>query len=323
MERIFLTIRVRPHTVSRQPEFFRVNGELRRTALVGSPLDCSDRPGPLRGTGGRICVHGGSERPLRDSGRARPAAAHPRWPFDRPAVHPLPNPASVRTLAELHAAVTDILREHDVGVVSSTMRASLSTVRLLGRWPERVDAETFERFLRACGAGQAETAGWLAAWRAIVEQPVTEPVVVDAVVAAVPQPAPQRPLPDPSMADSYDELLCALRSLQAGAAMSTTGVELSTGGRLAAERVGAILAGSLPASGEEWVLLLRAFGLRDEVGQWVEAWRRLDGATLGSARPVLALRWLRRSRPGPADVPVLLATLSLTGLLTVLLALLV
>jgi len=216
--------------------------------------------------------------------------------FDRPAApFSLPNPATVRTAAELRSAIAEILRHHDLGVVSTRMRVPMSTVRRMSRWPEQADQSEFKRFLNACGAGQAETTSWVAAWQAVRAggsaehpRPAAEPVA-DVHARRVSR------LPDLSEAGSYGDLLCAMRTLRVAAAVSTTDIEMITGGRLNAHRAVAILDGRLAATGEELVLLLRACGLRDEIDQWIDAWQRLDGATLG--RPRRRVSGVHRLRP--------------------------
>ena len=58
-------------------------------------------------------------------------------------------------------------------------------------------------------------------------------------------------------------------------------IGLSTGGRLTADDAGAILGGARPASGEEFVLLLRALGVRAGVDRWVDSWARVSGSVAG------------------------------------------
>jgi hypothetical protein len=192
----------------------------------------------------------------------------------------LPDPSSVHTVVELRTAVAGILREHDVGVVSTTMRTQLGIVRELSRRPELANLPTFQEFLRACGAGEAEIERWTAAWHAVLasvrEQ---EPGSPDPAVAP----------PDPTTVGSYDELLRALRAVQAAAGVSAVEIERRCGGRLRARRTVEILDGRQAATGEEYVLLLRACGLRAEVPLWVEAWVRIGGANLGQPVAPLAL----------------------------------
>ena len=340
----------------------------------------------------------------------------PQWPFDRPAFPPLPDPTAVRTVAQLRIAVADILRHHDLGVVSAAMREELSTVRMLSRWPGQVDQSTFRRFLEACGAEPSQTHAWVTAWQAVhatldqknanlptpeslrgpeqmqeaveamvgattvgavaAKMHVVPSVVVQilggrdrvdadtfgqfalacgvpaadvgswvdarrrvveaqfrrqelvtatvtaghrsAVIDAPVLPAQRRAQPDPSMADSYEGLLCALRTLQATVGASTTDIESSSNGRLSDRRAAAILDGVRPASGEDFVLLLRAFGLRDEVHHWVDTWLRLDGATLGRSQSAARRRWSLGS--GFASPTAMAITLALIGLLAVILA---
>lgn len=243
-------------------------------------------------------------RPRWDAAREAARDAGPnlgRWPSDRPPSAPgwaglggppmpttvpgwgtlpvppapsprLPDPSSVHTVAELRGAVTDILREHDLGVVSTTMRAQLGTVRELSRRPELADLPTFQEFLRACGAGQAEVLRWTATWHAVLaSMREQEPSWPDPAVAP----------PDPAAVRSYDDLLRALHAVQAAAGVSAAEIERRCGGRLPARRTVEILDGSQAATGEEYVLLLRACGLRAEVPLWVEAWVRIGGASLG------------------------------------------
>jgi hypothetical protein len=103
------------------------------------------------------------------STQERPSGEAPQWPFDAPSdalgPPPLPDPSGVQTAAELRSAVAEILRHHDLGVISARMRVSLSTVRLVSRWPDQVDLATFCAFLRACGAGAEDERAWVAVWR--------------------------------------------------------------------------------------------------------------------------------------------------------------
>lgn len=232
------------------------------------------------------------------------SATFPGWgilavPPAPPAV--LPDPSSVHTVAELRGAVADILREHDLGVVSTVMRAQLGTVRELSRRPELADLPTFQGFLRACGAGPAEIARWTAAWHAVLasvrEQ---EPGMPDPAVAP----------PDPATIYNYDQLLRALRAVQAAAGVSAAEVERRCDGRLRARRTVEILDGRAAATGEEYVLLLRACGLRAEVPLWVEAWVRIGGASLGSPAAPLALPAMVLLIAAVAVVAVLLAWLA-------------
>lgn len=285
--------------------------------------------------------------------------------FDRPVTAPLPDPATVRTVADLRSAVTEILRSHDVGVVSATMREQLSKVRFLSRRPEQTDEATFERFLRACGADDDDADAWTDAWRSIratlrhqqpavpdpdrvdtegdvgrwlaaqeraVETQVRRETLVDATVAgprslgvdeytAAAEPLWRRTLPDPAEAGSYDDLVTAMQRLRGSAGVSAGDIELRSGGRLGASRATAILDGVLPASGEEVVLLLRACGLRDEIDGWIEAWLRLDGATLGQSSA--GARPRRAAGPATIELHAMVGAIVLIGLLAAVLAWLV
>lgn len=222
-----------------------------------------------------------------------------RWQAARAATRSLPDAAGVETVPQLRCAVHDILSQHDVGVVSTMMREPLSTVRKLGRRPDVADPVLFERFLKACGATDDEVQEWTQAWRQIVakeaERPDAAPVGIAPPVAAPPGAAPvnaelaeaegadwDQPAPDGlgDVAD-YDTLLARLRDLCAVRGVSCGDIELSTGGRLRADDAGAILSGTRPASGEEFVLLLRALGVRAGVDRWVDSWARVSGSVAG------------------------------------------
>jgi hypothetical protein len=200
---------------------------------------------------------------------------HARWLAARDAAEALPDPASIETVAHLRGAVRDILKRHDLGVISAAMREPLSVVRQLSRWPEQVELSMFERFIKACGASEEVTLEWTAAWRKVVgPDDVAPPVsaVPDWVPAAVPAPA--------TMAN-YDVMLSALQTLRDAGGVSPRDIERITEGRLRAQRAAAILAGVQPANGEEFVLLLRALGVREGVDQWIDSWLRVNGVALG------------------------------------------
>jgi hypothetical protein len=318
----------------------------------------------------------------------------------------------VHTVAELRTAVAEILRNHDLGVVSAVMRVPLSTVRRVSRCPEQVDLPTFQRFLRACGAEPAEIEAWTAAREVVLATPrrqnphlpspesigtpeqmrdaieamlgaatvdavavrlrvprsavmqvfggpdrVTAETFRDFVLAcgvrpadasrwidarqrvieaqarheivptpmvtagsgspsvAAPTPAPARNLPDPSKVDTYETLLCALGTLLAAVELTLPELEESSGGRLCAGRLAAILDGVSAATAEEFVLLLRGCGLRGEVAQWVDAWLRLDGATRGIPRRIVRSRRTRLPVLRISSTSYVLAFLVLLGLL--------
>ncbi|HEY0636404.1 MAG TPA: hypothetical protein VGD67_02050 [Pseudonocardiaceae bacterium] len=79
----------------------------------------------------------------------------------------------------------------------------------------------------------------------------------------------------------YADLCAALRRVRLDAGRSYADLEAATAGRVSRHAAAAILDGVLPATGEQFVLLLRALGRRAEVQRWVEAWFRLDGPRLG------------------------------------------
>ena len=232
-----------------------------------------------------------------------------RWQAARAATRSLPDAAGVETVPQLRCAVHDILSQHDVGVVSTMMREPLSTVRKLGRRPDVADPVLFERFLKACGATDDEVREWTQAWRQIVaneaERAGAAPVGIAPPDVAPANVAPanvapanvaqasaeladaeevdrDQPAPDGlgDVAD-YDTLLAKLRDLCAARGVSCGDIELSTGGRLTADDAGAILGGARPASGEEFVLLLRALGVRAGVDRWVDSWARVSGSVAG------------------------------------------
>src|SRR5215207_627778 len=204
---------------------------------------------------------------------------HERWRAAQDADSMLPDPSGIHTVVELRGAVRDILRRHDLGVVSSAMRESLATVRLLSRWPEQVELPMFERFVIACGASWDEAREWAQAWRRAVDSDA-----IRSSEAMVPRQSGGRlddAPADPGAVRDYPALLTALRGLQAASGVMAAGVELSTGGRLTASRTVAILAGDRTVTGEELVLLLRAFGVRDGVDDWIDSWFRASWAALG------------------------------------------
>lgn len=205
---------------------------------------------------------------------ADPDEWHARWRAARGTDPLLPDASAIETVAQLRTAVRDILRRHDLGVVSAAMREQLPVVRRLSRYPEQVEAGLFERFLTACGADEDERREWLAARRR--------------VVGAGPARSPDEPPTggtDPAGAPDYPALLSAMRELREASGVRTGDLERNTGGRLTAERASEILSGARPPTGEELVLLLRALGVREGLDRWIDSWFRVRWACLGAGAP--------------------------------------
>ncbi len=183
-----------------------------------------------------------------------------------------------------------------MGVTSGLLASSLTraaTGRTFPTWT------VTQGFVQACGGDLVE---WEARWRraaqaihgTAVVAPAWEPV--DAERAEPPKPAsvrlgdflrPRRlvPLsvPDPDDAVGYDELRTALRRRKESTGFSYDDLQRNTEGRLSRHHAAAILDGVLPATREQFVLLLKALGLRDDLERWVSAWSRFDGPNLGAA----------------------------------------
>jgi|GEM_PF-3444396 len=212
-------------------------------------------------------------------------------------------------------------------VRSHVSYASLSRAaagRKLPTWP------VTRGFVLACGGDPDE---WKPRWEAArdasshpncarIGGPLPDPTSVHTVAELRRAVAGILPRLDPSRVRSYQDLLAALRAVVAAADISPAAIERETGGRLAAGRAAAVLDGAQPAGGEEWVLLLRACGLRDEVRPWVEAWGRLDGATAGGRGKPARVHGGRQAGFGAASPFLVLVLITPLAVLTVLLALL-
>ncbi|HEY0640216.1 MAG TPA: helix-turn-helix transcriptional regulator [Pseudonocardiaceae bacterium] len=86
-------------------------------------------------------------------------------------------------------------------------------------------------------------------------------------------------------ARNYDQLPIALRELRDALGLSAADLVRRSGDRLEEGRVRAVLDGVAAATGEEFVLILRALGLDPAaVRAWVDTWWRLGGPRHG--RPI-------------------------------------
>lgn len=167
-----------------------------------------------------------------------------------------PRPEDVYTVAELRAAVAELGRNHDVRIVSSTMRAPLSLVRLVRGWPEQVEPRVFLGYVRACGVAPAGLRAWSQAWRA----------------AAVDRRRQHTPFPTPGHVHKPEEMRAAIEAM-----IRLTSVE-EVAGRLGATAatVGRVLRGAEYVDAELFGRFVVACGApSDEVEAWVEARRRV------------------------------------------------
>lgn len=196
---------------------------------------------------------------------------------------------------------------------SSLVRAA--TGRILPTWT------VTQGFVLACGGDVAE---WEPRWRTVA-QTVHGTALVTETWQPVPvvRPEPTEPLrladflrprraepavmPNPDTATRYDDLRFALRRLKEATGFSYADIERNSDRQLSRHSAAAIIDGVLPATGEQFVLLIRALGVRKDLNRWTHAWYRLDGGGLGAAL-----------RAGPAPAPLRVPPVLLVGLTAVL-----
>jgi hypothetical protein len=209
--------------------------------------------------------------------------------------------------------------------ISGASLVRAATGRILPTWT------VTQGFVLACGGDVAE---WEPRWRQAAQE-VHGTALVMATwqpVPGFPRPEPSEPLrladflgprrddvpatvPSPDDATTYDELRLELRRLKKASGFTYADVERNTDGRLSRHSAAAILDGVLPATGEQFVLLLKALGVRTDLNRWVHAWYRLDGGSLGAA--------LRAETAGPAGPAAILLRLLPFALVLLVLAALV
>lgn len=178
--------------------------------------------------------------------------------------------------------------------ISGASLTRAATGRILPTWT------VTQGFVLACGGDVSE---WEPRWRKAAQavhgtalvmatwqppsaplpqpEPVAQPLRLDDFVRPR-RPAPPA-VPDPDTVTRYDDLRLALRSLKEAAGFSYADIERNTDGQLNRHSAAAILDGVLPATREQFTLLLGALGLRDDLNRWAHAWYRLDGCGLGAA----------------------------------------
>jgi hypothetical protein len=230
-------------------------------------------------------------------------------------IREFPSPSPIDTPEDMRDVIETMVRLTSVTAVAARMETPASTVGRLLRGAEHVEAELFARFVAACGAPTEDIDGWTEARRRVIETCERRrliAVTAPALTASTPDPqyeAPSRSDPpkvpllqvDLASINTYEALLTKVNALIDVASVSCSDIERISAGRLTSSTVRAIRDGVIPASGEEFVLLLRACGLREEIDQWVTTWSRVHGARLGNppasrhrsgSAAQSALRWI-------------------------------
>jgi hypothetical protein len=212
-------------------------------------------------------------------------------------VKEFPSPGPIDTPEGMREVIETMVRLTSIKAVATRMETTdEGTVGRILRGAEHVEAELFARFVAACGAPAEDIDGWIEARRRVIETCERRrliAVTAPALIVSTPDPQheypPRSDLPkapllqiDLASINTYAALLTTVNALIDAAGMSCSDIERISAGRLAKSTVTAIRDGVVPASGEEFVLLLRACGLREQIDQWVTAWSRVHGARLGN-----------------------------------------
>jgi hypothetical protein len=225
----------------------------------------------------------------------------PAWLFRAPAAVTLPDPASVHTSVQLHAAIAEIVRAHDLGVLATHMSADLrrqlgssqtplAVVQEIVRRPDATPLPLLQLLIKACQATDDQVRGWSAAWARVRESERRAHLAAD--------------FPRPHTVYSPEQLCQAIQRMSTGVTPAELAVRLDTLPRT----VEHLLAAPDQADPDLLVAFVIACGVAPEnADQWRDAQcraqvtrdRRRDFATYGTA--------VRRKRPtvdllGPGDL---------------------